>query len=74
LDGLSADERAALNRAVDRVIERVCAQRGVSGFGLCRDCTHLRQPPNDGKSCCCGVTGEGLATMELDQICVDFRR
>jgi DNA-binding MarR family transcriptional regulator len=74
MDGLSADERQALGRAVDRVIERVNAARGVPGFGLCRDCTHLRQPEKDAKSCCCGVTGEGLAALELTQICVDFRR
>jgi DNA-binding MarR family transcriptional regulator len=75
MDGLSADERQALGRAVDWVIERINTARGVVGFGLCRDCTHLRQPENGAnKSCRCGVTGEGLAVMELGQICVDFRR
>lgn len=75
IEELSPEERQALGRAVDRVSERVSAARGVSGFGLCRDCTHLRRPQESGnKSCCCGVTGEGLAAAELEQICVDFRR
>jgi DNA-binding MarR family transcriptional regulator len=74
MEGLSADERQALGRALDRVIDRVNAARGVSGFGLCRDCTHLRQASEGAKSCCCGISGEGLAAMELKQICVDFRR
>jgi DNA-binding MarR family transcriptional regulator len=74
VDELSLDERQALGRAVDRVIHRINAARGVAGFGLCRDCSHLRQPEGGVKSCCCGVTGEGLASAELEQICVDFRR
>jgi len=74
IEGLSIEERQALCRAVDCVIARVSAARGVSGFGSCRDCTHLRQPREGSKSCCCGVTGEGLAAPELEQICVDFRR
>ena len=74
VDALSPDEREVLGRAVDCVIERVNATRGVVGFGLCHDCTHLRQPEHGVKSCCCGVTGDRLSSAELDQICVDFRR
>ena len=74
IDGLSPEEREALGRALDSLIARVNAARGVSGFGLCRDCAHLRQPSQGATSCCCGVTGEGLAAMELGQICVDFNR
>ena len=74
VDGLSPDERQALSRALDRVIEHINASRGLAGFGLCHDCSHLRQPEGGAKSCCCGVTGDRLATAELDQICVDFHR
>lgn len=74
VEGLSADERLALGRAVDQVIARVNAARGLSGFGLCRDCTHLCRTEASAKSCHCGVTGDRLASAELEQICVDFRR
>ena len=73
VDGLSADERVALGRAVDQVIAQVNAARGLTGFGLCHDCNHL-QSDKSTKSCRCGVTGDRLAAAELDQICVDFRR
>jgi DNA-binding MarR family transcriptional regulator len=72
--GLSAEERQTLGRAVDQVIERVNASRKLVGFGRCQDCTHLRQPQQGAKSCCCGITGDRLAAGELDQICIDFRR
>jgi len=82
--GLNGDERAALSRAVDQVLTSLQSARSVCGFGLCRDCSHLRpgegnvagqgNPADSGHSCRCGVTGEGLAVDELKQICVDFRR
>jgi len=72
--GLSAEERQTLGRAVDQVIERVNASRKLVGFGRCQDCTHLRQPEQAAKSCCCGITGDRLAAAELEQICIDFHR
>jgi DNA-binding MarR family transcriptional regulator len=76
---LAEDEQCVLTRTIDRVFESLQAARGLCGFGRCRECCHLR--PDDGEepavtapsACRCGVTGEALATDELDQICVDFR-
>lgn len=77
VEGLSEEERLALNSAIDRVMGQIRATKGLAGFGLCHDCNHLKRPetPATGaKSCRCGVTGDSLATPELDQICVEFRR
>jgi DNA-binding MarR family transcriptional regulator len=74
VETLPKDERAALDRAIDRVVAKVSAERGGCGFGLCHDCSHLQRPERKSGSCRCGVTGDALATGELDQICVDFQR
>lgn len=50
---------------------------GLKGFGLCKDCTHFcrnaAQALRDGPHRC-GLTGDGLAVAEAEQICVDFDR
>jgi DNA-binding MarR family transcriptional regulator len=74
VETLPKDERAAFGRAIDRVVAKVSAERGGCGFGLCHDCSHLQKAERKSGSCRCGVTGETLATGELDQICVDFQR
>jgi DNA-binding MarR family transcriptional regulator len=73
VETLPQDERTALGRAIDRIVAEVSAKRGGCGFGLCHDCTHLQRPERKTGSCRCGVTGEALATTELDQICVDHK-
>jgi DNA-binding MarR family transcriptional regulator len=78
IEELSGEERTALTTALDRVLGRVQAARGRSGFGLCRDCTHLQpgEAPDGGcqAQCRCGITGDALAGRELHQICVEFSR
>ena len=72
---LPEDERAAMMRGMNRLLEQLCTEKGRAGFGVCNDCTHLEAGPcagGEGKVCACGLTAEPLCTDEIDKLCVNF--
>jgi DNA-binding MarR family transcriptional regulator len=77
---LPEDERAAMIRGMNRLLDRLCTEKGSAGFGMCGDCVHLDTRPcadagnaDKGEGCVCGLTEEPLRTEEVDKLCVNFR-
>lgn len=75
---LPENERAAMMRGMNRLLERLCTAKGRAGFGVCGDCIHLdTRPCADGKGkegdCVCGLTDEPLCAEEIDKLCVNFQ-
>jgi DNA-binding MarR family transcriptional regulator len=68
-------ERA--NGLLQRLAAGLEAAAGLKGFGLCADCTHFCKnaaAASDQGPHRCGLTGDGLATAEAGQICVNYAR
>lgn len=69
LDGLSAQERRALEPLVRRMLTGHLARRGQRAFGQCRDCRHFR--PGQGGAHRCALLDVPLDDGDAEAICME---
>lgn len=73
---LGAEESSALADCMERLIRLVQNAQGLPEFGVCVECDNFR-PECRGKSdeihCRCAMTGDLLAPVEQNKICVGFK-
>lgn len=70
LQGLSADDRAALGGIIGKLVAKLAARRDAPVFGSCSDCTHCEDRLTDAY---CHCTQSALSLPEKSDFCVDFQ-
>ncbi|MDR9394758.1 MarR family winged helix-turn-helix transcriptional regulator [Roseovarius sp. SYSU LYC5161] len=69
LAGLTAGDRAALERLLPALSADLAQQRGSRAFGTCDDCTHYENRPCGGY---CACVASDLAPGDIGRLCANF--
>lgn len=74
---LSNSARDAMGRGLERMLHTLAARREKPAFSMCPNCKYLRTGGcdiNNAPDYHCELFGEPLSAIDIDQLCVNFRR